>query len=310
VSLSTSHGIWTGEGTSDELGYEVAGVGDVNGDGVPDFAAGAPDNTTRNFAGGAAYIFFGGVSGTHTASSASARIYGTTPLGVGWAVAGAGDTDGDGLDDVLVGALYGGASKVALFLGPPTTGYFSSADATMSESGTYLGGAANTMTSAGDVDGDGYDDVWLSAIATSSNAGAVYLLRGPLAGSVDLSLEATATISGSSANLILGQGLARIPDVDGDGDDEVLVGATGSSRYGRYTGAAYLYYGPLVGTFDEGDADATFYGNNAEEFMGASLAGGQDLTGDGFPDLLMGAYYGTGDASTAGSAWVRYGEGL
>ena len=312
--LEAGDGVWSGEANGDQLGAEVASVGDVNGDGNGDFAAGAPQNTTRSSNGGAVYVFFGGASGTGSASAADSRIYGSTAVHAGTTVSGAGDTDGDGIDDLLVGT-DGNVGQVALFLGPPdATTYFSSSDAMIKaeNASDYLAGDNNQLSAAGDVNGDGLGDVWLGAYGydgVASNAGKAYLLHGPLTGSLDLFVDSDASISGTTASALLGMGLTEVGDLDGDGFADGVVGAVGANRYGTYTGAAWLFYGPISGNADDSDADVSFVGNGAGDFAGTGTAVGE-VTGDGLMDLVVGAYAEDGDSTGSGSAWVIPGVGL
>jgi hypothetical protein len=279
----------------------------VDGDGTPDFGAGAPDNDTRASSGGAAYVFYGPGAGGE-ASGADARIYGTSVPHVGRTIAGAGDTDGDGIDDILLGT-DGNTGIAALVLGPPAaTMYFESADALFQaeSANDFLGGDANELSGAGDVDGDGYDDVWLGAYGNDDggvSAGKAYLVSGPMSGTVDLFLGTTASVQGSPRDMLLGQGLAEVGDLDGDGHVDAVIGAGGDPRYGTSTGATFVFYGPVAGTLDILDADATFFGDSAGDTLGVSTAAG-DLTGDGVPDLLIGSLYEEGDVRGSGSAWV------
>jgi hypothetical protein len=95
---------------------------------------------------------------------------------------------------------------------------------------------------------------------------------------------------------------------DDDCTSDTIVGAKAASRYGSYTGASFLFYGPLSGSLDDTDADAQFLGNSGSDTAGGSSAAG-DLTGDGVLDLLIGAYGEDGDATGSGSAWIVPGSG-
>jgi hypothetical protein len=310
VALDTGAGVWTGEENGDQFGSAVAALGDVDGDGNADFGASAPQNDTRATNGGATYVFLGGTTGSGDASAADIRIYGDSALVSGTCIGGAGDTDGDGLDDLLIGT-DSSVGEVALFLGPMTaTTYYSSADATIAAeySGDYLAYGYNTLAPGGDSNGDGYGDVWLGALGSDEGAtegGKAYLLEGPLSGSLDLFVDADATISGTSASAYLGQGLAEIGDLDEDGKADTIVGAPTANSY---TGVSFLFYGSLSGSFDDSDADAQFVGNGISHGAGGSNAAA-DLTGDGTLDLLIGAWGEDGDASGSGSAWVVPGPG-
>jgi hypothetical protein len=98
---------------------------------------------------------------------------------------------------------------------------------------------------------------------------------------------------------------AQQPGSAGSGD--VLVGANYSSDYGEAAGAAWLFYGPLSGTYSPADAPAGFFGESASGQLGATLAAGTDVTGDGILDLVFGAREAVGDADESGAIYVAPG---
>lgn len=147
------------------MGASVAGVGDVDGDGLDDLLVGSPGDRTSAVLAGAAYLVLGPASGRREAAAADAIFLGETTYDLaGSAVAGAGDTDGDGAPELLVGARYhdgGGANGGAAYLlRGPYSGTSSLAAAAAAElvgaSAGDLAGAA--VAGAGDFDGDGFDD--------------------------------------------------------------------------------------------------------------------------------------------------------
>ena len=99
-------------------------------------------------------------------------------------------------------------------------------------------------------------------------------------------------------------------DVDGDGFDDILVGAYGEDSGGSYSGAAYLVYGPAYGVIDLSLADAKFTGVAADDEAGGAVSGAGDVDGDGYDDILIGALYNDAGGTDAGSAYLLYGGGL
>jgi hypothetical protein len=317
-SLSTAVATLTGDVTLDYAGDAIRAAGDIDGDGYDDFIAGVWGDDRAANGAGVAWLVYGPVaSGTQALSSIGVGLTGELAGdSAGYTVAGPGDVSGDGVPDLLVGAVgedTGGslAGAVYLVLGPPTAGSLSGA--AQKFIGVDRGGrAGKALAGAGDLDGDGLADFAVggpNVDGSDFDSGVVYLLLGaslPLDGT-DISLSAAdAVLNGVAADDLAGTSVAGPGDVDGDGLDDVLVGAPAEASVGVDGGAAYLLSG-MPASGDLGSADATLYTATAGAHTGYAVAGAGDVDADGLPDLLIGAYGESSVRSEAGAAYLVLG---
>ena len=302
------------------MGESIARAGDVNGDGIDDLVFGAPDSDDTYSNGGAVYVLYGDthLGGTLDFPTDADLVF--TPEsdddGLGVAVAGGTDLDGDGIDDLLLGADAGngrlaGEGAVYVVLGGRTSGTWSVSTADHIYGGeTYSDEVGASVAFAGDVNGDGEQDILIGAPDHIESRGGAYLVFGPLdAGFTDL-----ATVRGRFIGSdYSGTTVAGVGDLNADGYDDIAIGApgfTGSSA--APVGALHVYFGPLAPAHhDLDDAPLVLEGDSAGDMMGLSVAsasgGSTDVDGDGYADLLVGTPYSDVYSSDAGGAWLYYG---
>jgi len=319
--LSAADTSFTGENASDYSGYSVASAGDVDGDGLDDLLIGARYNDDGGSNAGKTYLVLAAsiTAGTSISlSQAHAAFVGEAiDDESGSSVASAGDVDGDGLSDLLIGAFYnddGGsqAGKTYLFLGSSVaaggTFNLSAADAVfIGEDNNYHSGSS--VASAGDVDGDGLSDLLIGAQSWYSQRGKTYLFFGAsiaAGGSFDLGVADASFVGENSADYS-GNSVSSAGDVDGDGLSDLLIGARQNGDGGNGAGKSYLLLGSSVaagGSFNLSDADAAFVGENEEDRSGRSVASAGDVDGDGLSDLLIGAEGNDEGGNAAGKSYL------
>ncbi len=311
------------------LGYSVACGGDTDGDGLQELIVGAPGELGSLGSQGGVYIVEPPAAGEVPLDLWSEpRIESTDVVPgalFGQTVAGGGDFDGDGLDDVVIatGVVFeppglvgldpmdyeagvGGQGMVHVLSGP-IVGLVDAATAAVAvyatdpteASGSDRGlGFVRPIAVAGDVDGDGLDDLLVGEaglqVATDAGgapmglSGAVRLFSGPLPPVMN-GATCTATILGVQSSQGIGESVIGLGDLDGDGDAEIAV--TGADNfYGSDPLGAWIFEGPVVGVLDVTAADAHLTDDGGAPVNGvfrSTVASAGDVDGDGVIDLLF-----------------------
>ncbi len=278
---------WTANG-SGSFGLAVAGAGDINGDGFDDVVIGALNDSNGQVGEGRAFVYHGSAAGLGTVPAwtgegeqAGARF--------GFSVGSAGDVNGDGFADVVIGAAeytHGEVDegRAFVFHGSPTgLGPIAAWTAESDQPDTYFG---FSVGSAGDVNGDGFGDVivgatWFDA-GTAPDDGQAYVYLGSATG---LALAPAWTISGRHEELGFSVGTAG--DVNGDGYADVIVGSPHHEDPDYAEGAAFVFLGSASGLSPAADWSAQ--GNMPEPHFGQAVAGAGDVNGDGADDVVIGA---------------------
>jgi FG-GAP repeat/FG-GAP-like repeat len=280
----------TGPGNYGNFGSSVASAGDVNGDGYADVVVGAPGVSNGT---GRASVYLGSASGLSSTPSVVLTGPDGENGGFGGSVAGAGDVNGDGYADVVIGAsgVSNSTGRAYLYLGGPS-GLSTTPAAVLTGPDAY-GDFGQSVSSAADVNGDGYADVVVGAPGVSSGTGGAYVFLGGASG---LSTTPVASYTGpGGSGGIFGISVASTGDVNDDGYADLVVGAGWDS-------SAYVYLGEPSGLSPT--PVATLTGPDApDEGFGIAVASAGDVNGDGYSDLIVGADF----ANDIGRAYVYEG---
>ena len=337
----------------DQLGISVSNAGDINGDGIDDLIIGADEaDPNGKDSAGQSYVVFGrtnvGSGGTLNLSDLNDTngfiingIAGEDASGI--SVSNAGDINGDGIDDLIIGAKYadpngiGDAGQSYVVFGGTNLG--SSGSLNLSDlngsNGFLINGIAvkdfsgNSVSNAGDINKDGIDDLIIGSYAANRNgnfeAGESYVVFGGTnlgsGGSLNLSdLDGTNgfIINAFAEGGRLGNSVSNAGDINGDGIDDLIIGANEADPNGIVAaGQSYVVFGGTNlgsgGSLNLSDLNGSngFFINGiaGEDASGFSVSNAGDINGDGIDDLIIGAYRASPNGNfEAGQSYVVFGE--
>ena len=264
---------FNGDNAGDRFGFSVSEAGDVNGDGKADLIVGASSDDNNGDSSGSARVLSG---------SDGSVLYNfdgdTAGDSFGFSVSDAGDVNGDGTPDLIVG-LSGGNGSARVLSGRDGSVLYNFEG----DSGFY------SVSGAGDVNGDGRADLIIGDNFDNNGIGSARVLSGG-DGSV------LYNFSGDSADDFFGISVSGAGDVNGDGQADLIVGAFGDDNNGVLSGSARVLSG------SDGSVLYNFDGDNAEDQFGVSVSGAGDVNGDGIDDFIVGTNF--GGASGKGYARV------
>ena len=305
VTVESAPTRWVGAEEGELLGHNLGPGGDIDGDGQMDLLIAGYHAPAGGHNRGTVYGISGAsiVPGTHSITTADWSINGSRDIeGLGHGMSTAGDVDGDGRSDLVMGGCCDFPPELGrawVVTGADlTAGPIDLTSHTPRWDGEENDDQAGYKTSpAGDIDGDGLDDVAIGARLQGSGAiqaGKVYIILGVSMPGVDIGSLADADIHlvGTVTGGEFGYDIGPAGDMDGDGLDEVIVGAYHADRTARVAGEALLFYGASMvadRNIIDLDADLRFITTQADHLLGVNVEGGMDFDGNGVIDLVIGA---------------------
>ena len=289
-------------------------AGDVNCDGFDDIIVGAPGLT------GAA-VFYGSATGRYNPLTGSANIpdWAVNPdFEFGFSVSAAGDVNGDNCDDVIIGAHQasnGSAQEGRAYVYHGSPSGLATTPAWVAESDQANAWFGYSVSTAGDVNGDGYDDVIIGGYRYDdgeNDEGIAMVFFGSATGLPDADDDGIAhpgdaawQATGNLSSANFGEAVATAGDVNGDGYDDIVIGAPGYQVSQFQRGKAFVYFGSPSGPTSSGTADwSAELGGDA----GQAVATAGDVNNDGYDDIIVGAPgFGNGQQWEGGAYVYRCG---
>ena len=279
--------------------HNIADGGDMNGDGLSELIIAIPGYSEPETNAGRVWVLVGGATplpGLYSLETLSDTISHDESFGrIGTALSGGGDLNGDGLADLLLTSpsqlLATPTTGLVLGFEGPITGAITTDDATFGLSGVDPGDLlGETIAWAGDMNGDGHDDMLTSAKASGeAGVGQVWLVHGPLSGALTVSDAEASLVGDAQTAFSFGSSLTAAGDTDGDGVDDVLISSQFYAADGERAGRSWLFLGGLSGAYSVTDAEATFLALGPGDLLGAATLRAGDINDDGLSDVLLSA---------------------
>ena len=346
LELSTLNGMngfqINGEVAGDSAGFSVNQAGDINGDSFSDIIIGARDAAGGT---GSSYVVFG-KAGSFNSTLDLSSLNGSNGFQINGEAAGdysgvsvsqAGDINGDGLEDLIIGAFYAkpnaknyAGSSYVVFGKTSPFGAVLDLSSLNGSNGFQINGEAASdysgvcVSQAGDINGDDLDDLVIGAIGFGSGgAGSSYVVFGKM--SAFSSVLELSSLNGSNGFQINGEvaldfsgvRVSQAGDINGDGLDDLIIGAQFADPNGKTNaGSSYLVFGktdPFGSVLElsslNGNNGFQINGVAAEDFSGVRVSQAGDINGDGVDDLIIGALSANPNGITnAGASYLIYGQ--
>ena len=323
----------------DESPSSVSGAGDVNGDGFDDLIVGVYMADPS----GESYVVFGSNAGFDAAIELSSLdgSNGFILNGIdsfdnsGFSVSGAGDVNGDGFDDLIIGAPRGNSNGYSSGESYVMFGSNAGFDAAIEldnldgSNGFVLNGvdahdfSGSSVSGAGDVNGDGFDDLVIGASGAGPSrdgSGESYVVFGSDEGFSavfelsNLDGSNGFALTGIDAGDYSGISVSGAGDINGDGFDDLIIGARRADLNSDFLGESYVVFGTDTG-FDaviklsglDGSNGFVLNGVGLGDYFGTSVSSAGDINGDGFDDLIIGAFGADPNGYSSGQSYVVFG---
>ncbi|NKI34839.1 DUF11 domain-containing protein, partial [Wenzhouxiangella sp. XN79A] len=344
-SLDGSNGVvLNGEAAGDNAGYSVSAAGDINGDGIDDLIIGADSADPNGISSGRSYVVFGDDAGLPTPFNLSTLngLIGVVLNGeaardsAGFSVSAAGDVNGDGIGDLIIGApdaetdgIGSGRAYVVFGSGTGLASPVELSSLNGSNGVVFIGEAeadfaGRSVSAAGDINGDGIGDLIIGADGADSSgedSGRSYVVFGAsiLPTPFDLSTLNGVNgfvLNGEAAGDYAGRSVSAAGDINGDGIDDLLIGANRADPDGIVSaGRSYVVFGSDTGLpnpFDlstlNGSNGFVLNGEAAGDYAGWSVSAAGDVNGDGIDDVVIGAFGADPNGSSSGRSYVVFGR--